>query len=196
MANPYQTERLVFRAAEQPDDEEIVVRIQQEPLTIRNSDPSLARPQSKEHGRKHLKFLAEEALLGLVLCLPPPAAAAPDAPAPRPIGTLHLEAQERQMAHHRSATLGIDVLAEYQGRGYGSEAIRWALRWAFETAGLHRVEVRALGWNHGAVRLYERLGFRHEGLLRETWWFEGRWWDDYIFGMLESDWRAMNAGAQ
>jgi L-amino acid N-acyltransferase YncA len=54
--------------------------------------------------------------------------------------------------------------------------------------GLHRVSIRAFEWNKGAIRLYETLGFRHEGRGREAMWYEGKWWDDVGMGMLEGEW--------
>lgn len=95
------------------------------------------------------------------------------------------------MQHHRFADIGIDILPEYQGKGYGSEAIGWILEWAFMTAGLHRVGIRCFAWNEGARRLYARLGFREEGVVRETLFYQGRWWDDVGFGMLEGEWREL-----
>ena len=108
----------------------------------------------------------------------------------RAIGQLHLSALPPHMTHHRSTELGIDILPAYQGRGYGSEAIEWALDYAFRRAGLHRVRVRAFGWNDGAIRLYKRLGFVAEGTERSAYWFKGRFWDGLDFGMLEDEWWA------
>ena len=100
---------------------------------------------------------------------------------------------EADQKHHRSTSIGLNLLPAYQGKGYGSEAIRWALEWAFEEAGMHRVAIQAFEYNEGARRLYERLGFVHEGTLREAFWHRGRWWADYEYGMLEDEWRAKQA---
>ena len=94
----------------------------------------------------------------------------------------------------RYSELGIGLLPGYQGKGFGSEAIKWALRWAFGSAGLHRVAVKALEYNEGARRLSERLGFKHEGTVRETWWHDGRWWADFEYGMLEGEWQTRERG--
>lgn len=56
---------------------------------------------------------------------------------------------------------------------------------------MHKVRIRAFGWNEGAVRLYARLGFVEEGREREALWHEGRWWDGVEMGMVEGEWRAM-----
>ncbi|KAF2439623.1 acyl-CoA N-acyltransferase, partial [Karstenula rhodostoma CBS 690.94] len=105
-----------------------------------------------------------------------------------PIGQIHLNRSSPRMSHHRNTEIGIDILPAYQGRGYGSEAIRWVLEYAFLRAGLHKVRIRAFGWNEGACRLYRRLGFVEEGRERESLWHEGRWWDGVEFGMVEGEW--------
>ena len=50
------------------------------------------------------------------------------------------------------------------------------------------MSIRAFEWNKGAIRLYETLGFTHEGRAREMIWHEGRWWDSVDMGMLEGEW--------
>ncbi|KAI4151820.1 MAG: hypothetical protein LQ340_003264 [Diploschistes diacapsis] len=97
-------------------------------------------------------------------------------------------------AHHRSADVAIDIAPKYQNRGYGSEAIRWILEWGFMHAGLHRIGIRVLGWNEGALRLYQRLGFVLESRERQAWWSRGRWWDDLGLGMLEEEWKERYGG--
>lgn len=107
------------------------------------------------------------------------------------IGQIHLTSLDPRHVHHRWTEIGLDILPECQGKGYGSEAISWALDYAFRRAGLHRVKIVAFEYNAGAVRLYERLGFKLEGRERESCWHEGRFWDSVEFGMLEGEWRAM-----
>ena len=87
--------------------------------------------------------------------------------------------------------IGIQVLQPYQGQGYGSEAIRWSLRWGLLYANLHRIEIGAFVFNEGAWKLYERLGFVHEGVKREHWFSNGRYWDSVELGMLEGEWRRL-----
>ncbi|PVI04932.1 acyl-CoA N-acyltransferase [Periconia macrospinosa] len=109
-------------------------------------------------------------------------------PPPIPIGQLNLKASPTNAHHHRNTEMGIDILPLYQGKGYGGEAIRWGLNYAFKRAGLHKVRIRAFEWNEGAVRLYERIGFKHEGRERESLWHEGRFWDSIELGMIDREW--------
>lgn len=48
--------------------------------------------------------------------------------------------------------------------------------------------IGAFGWNSGALRLYEKIGFKIEGRSRQALWHEGAWWDLIEFGMLEGEW--------
>ncbi|KAG9197088.1 hypothetical protein G6514_002452 [Epicoccum nigrum] len=90
------------------------------------------------------------------------------------IGVIHLSHLTPNTAHHRRTDIGIIILPVYQGRGYGREAIEWALDYAFRRAGLHRVRVREFERNAGARRLYEKIGFKIKGRAREAFWHEGR----------------------
>lgn len=99
--------------------------------------------------------------------------------APRPPHSLH--------AHNRTSMIAIAIDAAYQGKRYGSEAIRWITDYGFRMAGLHRIGIDAVGWNMGAVRLYERIGFKREGVRREDRWFMGKFRDTVLMGMLEDE---------
>jgi RimJ/RimL family protein N-acetyltransferase len=116
--------------------------------------------------------------------------------APSPIGVIALTGTTSSLQHHRGTKLGIQIATQYRGKGYGSEALNWTLDWAFNFGGFHRVMLEAQAFNDGALRLYERLGFVKEGVLREAVWFNGRWYSQVIYGMLESDWREIRGTAE
>lgn len=92
---------------------------------------------------------------------------------------------------NRSATFGI-VIGEkaYWDQGFGTEATRTMLRFAFEELNLHRVELHVLDFNPRAIRCYEKAGFRHEGTLRDAVFQDGRYHDAHVMGMLAPDWYA------
>jgi diamine N-acetyltransferase len=66
---------------------------------------------------------------------------------------------------HSTAELGI-AIGDRRGLGLGTEATRLTLEWAFRTLGLHNVMLAAVAWNEGALRAYERAGFRRIGIRR------------------------------
>ena len=100
------------------------------------------------------------------------------------------------MSHHRNTMIGINIAPDYQGQGYGSEAVLWALEWAFRHANMHRVEIGAVAYNEGAWKLYERLGFVHEGRKREAMWYDGEYHDLVLLGMLKKEWQEKYGGVK
>lgn len=104
-----------------------------------------------------------------------------------PAGTLFLESYHRDMVHHRCSKLGIGMLKEHQH--YETEAINWALDWAFNSAGLHRVEMNVPSWNMRVGKMCEEIGFQTEGDRRECYFKDGEWWNEVKMSMLQRDWK-------
>ncbi|MHB1510888.1 MAG: GNAT family N-acetyltransferase [Acidimicrobiales bacterium] len=75
------------------------------------------------------------------------------------------------------------------GRGFGSEATRLVLGHAFDTVGLHRVELEVYRFNPRARQVYEKVGFVHEGTKRQALCWGGEWIDADLMAMLASEWR-------
>ncbi|MCC2309856.1 GNAT family N-acetyltransferase [Cellulomonas chengniuliangii] len=90
----------------------------------------------------------------------------------------------------RSGNLRLVMRPAYRGRGYGTEAIQLMLGMAFDGLGLHRVEMDVLSINPRARSLYENLGFRVEGRLRDAYRDGERWCDGLVMGLLEDEFRA------
>lgn len=74
------------------------------------------------------------------------------------------------------------------GRGLGTEATRLMLRHAFETVGLHRVELEVYDFNPRARRVYEKAGFVLEGVRRQALFWEGAWHDTLVMAVLAPEW--------
>jgi RimJ/RimL family protein N-acetyltransferase len=86
---------------------------------------------------------------------------------------------------HRSAELIIRIGAEAdRGRGNGLEALRLAIRFAFDDRNLQRIWLRVFADNSRAVRAYEKAGLQHEGIMRRSVYLEGRWQDEVIMAIL------------
>ncbi|KAJ6184468.1 hypothetical protein N7519_005769 [Penicillium mononematosum] len=101
------------------------------------------------------------------------------------VGTLFLESSHRDMAHHRCSKLGIGILKNFQHRE--AEAVKWALNWAFNSAGLHRVEMNVPSWNMRLGEVCEEIGFQKEGTRKECLFKDGKWWDEVNMAILEKD---------
>lgn len=74
-----------------------------------------------------------------------------------------------------------------RGRGFGTEAGRAVVAWAFDVVGLHRISLDVFAFNPGAQRSYEKIGFRVEGRARDTLRWDGTWTDSVLMGMLATD---------
>ena len=90
----------------------------------------------------------------------------------------------------RSASVGYCLTQEVWGQGYATEAVGALLSWAFETLDLNRVQAEADTRNGASRRVLEKLGFVHEGTLREDCIVNGDVSDSWVLGLLRRDWQA------
>ena len=90
--------------------------------------------------------------------------------------------------------LGIGASAD-RGQGYGGEAARLLLHYAFEELGLHRLTAMTFEYNPGAMRFLERQGFQLEVRMRRAVQRDFRRWDTLGYGLLRPEWEQQRAGA-
>lgn len=112
----------------------------------------------------------------------------------RPIGIVELQAIDR-----RSGTADFAIFigeAALRGRGYGGEATRLLLGYAFATVGLRSVALLVYEYNLAGIRAYERVGFRAIGRRRACHWMGGRFWDAILMECLASDFATACVGGQ
>ena len=76
------------------------------------------------------------------------------------------------------------------GQGYGTDAMRVLLRYAFAELNLARVSLATFATNTRAIRSYQKAGFSLEGAPREVVQRDGRRSDDAIMGILRDEWRS------
>jgi ribosomal-protein-serine acetyltransferase len=90
----------------------------------------------------------------------------------------------------RATELGHWLAANAQGRGVMTRSCRALVKHAFEELGLNRVVIRCATENLRSRAIPLRLGFRHEGVLRDAEWLYDHYVDDDVFAMLARDWKA------
>lgn len=96
---------------------------------------------------------------------------------------------------HGTAWLAIGIgSATHRNKGYGTEALRLTLRFAFHELNLHRLQLTVFSYNLPAQRLYEKLGFRREGVFRECLLRDGQRHDMILYGLLASEWTPAAGG--
>jgi RimJ/RimL family protein N-acetyltransferase len=90
---------------------------------------------------------------------------------------------------HGDSFVGIGVgEREYWGKGYGTDAMKLALRFAFVELGLHRVSLDVFAYNPRGIKSYEKAGFQREGMEREMIKRDGKRYDVIFMGVLREDW--------
>lgn len=90
---------------------------------------------------------------------------------------------------NRNAQLGIMIGEKaYWSKGYGTDAIETLLGFAFDTLGLHKVELRLNPGNKRALACYRKCGFKLEGKKREQTYHHGEYCDELIMSVLKKEW--------
>jgi RimJ/RimL family protein N-acetyltransferase len=87
----------------------------------------------------------------------------------------------------RRCELGIALGTAYWNKGYGQDAVRTVVNYAFEALNLNRVGLRVLADDERAVNAYLRAGFVEEGRLRQHAFNRGQLRDELIMAILRGD---------
>jgi RimJ/RimL family protein N-acetyltransferase len=70
------------------------------------------------------------------------------------------------------------------GNGYGSEATKAVIDFGVDVVHLHRITLRVVDYNTRAQRLYSKVGFHPEGVLRDAWSWDGEWSDVILMALV------------
>jgi len=79
------------------------------------------------------------------------------------------------------------VVVAAPGQGLGRRILTEVIRIAFRELGAHRLFLDVFEDNDHARHLYESLGFKYEGVMRQAAHRDGRWFDLHLMSMLESE---------
>lgn len=77
----------------------------------------------------------------------------------------------------------------YKGKGVAKEASRLILSYGFEELGLNRIYLFTEVDNIAAQKLFERVGFKREGILKQDVYSHGAFADRIAYGILKEDWK-------
>jgi ribosomal-protein-serine acetyltransferase len=89
---------------------------------------------------------------------------------------------------NRHVSVGYWLAEAYQGNGLMTQACTVMVDYAFRALGMNRVEIRCATENTRSNAIPLRIGFRHEGVIRQAEWLYDRFVDHNVFGMLASEW--------
>ena len=104
----------------------------------------------------------------------------------QPIGTCGYHKWDQR---NFRAEIGYDLHPNFWGQAYMTEALKAVINTGFENMGLNRIEALVSVENNRSVRLLQRLGFRQDGVLREYYCFDTKFYDHYVFSLLGREWK-------
>lgn len=91
---------------------------------------------------------------------------------------------------NRNANIRIAIFNNnYQGKGYGTEALDLLLDYGFGILNLHRIELNVFDFNKRAAHVYAKLGFKEEGIQREALYYNHAYHDSILMSILEDEYR-------
>jgi [ribosomal protein S5]-alanine N-acetyltransferase len=90
---------------------------------------------------------------------------------------------------HQSAYVGYWIDQRLAGEGYMPESVVVVLEFAFETLGLHRLQISVIPRNTASRRVVEKLGIREEGLAVRYLEINGVWEDHIRFAITAEEWK-------
>ncbi|KAI0150147.1 acyl-CoA N-acyltransferase [Xylariaceae sp. FL1272] len=185
IADAFRSARLIYRALEdnEADRNFVFQELNSDHITRALGDPSIHKPSSRLTSDKDFDLLLNNPLLSVVVCLP-----GDDTKGPEPIGFVSIK---HLPSYQRRGSMGIKIAPKHQNKGYGSEVVSWAMDWAFKWGGLHSLCLGASLYNERAVAVYEKAGFRREGVSKEAVYRNRRWWDTVQMAILEHEWEAL-----
>jgi RimJ/RimL family protein N-acetyltransferase len=92
--------------------------------------------------------------------------------------------------HSTTGGIGLVIAEkELRGKGLGTEATRLLVDLAFDQLNMHKVELFTRSDNEAALKAVKSCGFKLEGRLRETVYFDGKYHDGLMFGLLRGEYK-------
>jgi len=76
---------------------------------------------------------------------------------------------------------------DWQGKGIATEALQRLIKYGFEELRLHRLFAVIFGYNTPSIKLFEKCGFKYDGVHREARFWEGKYWDEVIMSVLSHE---------
>lgn len=101
------------------------------------------------------------------------------------IGDLALKVNDSEPSE---AEIGFTLAPANHGMGYGTEAVRGLLDYAFRSLRMRRVIAVTDALNAPAAALLGRLGMRREAYLHDNVFFKGAWGSEFVFAILSREW--------
>lgn len=102
------------------------------------------------------------------------------------IGRLRIQNINRE---HRNCEVGLDILPEYRGKGYGKKSYEMLLYFLFNHLNMIMVYLKVADFNPNAKKLYEKVGFKETGRLPQAYYRNGKYWDYIIMSLTKDEYK-------
>ncbi len=89
---------------------------------------------------------------------------------------------------NRHVNIGYWLSEDFQGKGIMTTSCKLIIDFAFTRLGLNKVCVRCATGNDKSCAIPKRLGFTHEGILREDEWLYNHYVDLNVYSLLKREW--------
>ena len=91
---------------------------------------------------------------------------------------------------HRHADLSLYIgwnNAYIDSKGYAEESCKLLLDYGFKELCLNKVWTEIYEFDKKKKALYDKFDFKQDGLLRQNYWYDGKWWDSRILSLLKNE---------
>jgi len=97
-------------------------------------------------------------------------------------GLIHVDYNER------NADVAI-IIGERKllGIGLGKRSLQKLVDYGFKKMKLNRIGAEIFEYNKKSVNLFEKLNFKYEATLRDSFWRNGRWWNTHVYSLLKDE---------
>lgn len=85
--------------------------------------------------------------------------------------------------NRHSAYIVIGILQAYTGQGIGKQLFKTLEEWATNQY-IHRLELTVMAHNKRAISLYQKMGFKIEGIKQDSLWINGKYIDECYMGKI------------
>ena len=77
---------------------------------------------------------------------------------------------------------------KYKGRGYGTDALKTLMGYGFRELNMHMLFGEIFEYNKANIGLFEKCGFKREGVLRHRHYRDGKYWNSIFYSILKEEW--------
>lgn len=92
--------------------------------------------------------------------------------------------------YNKSCKFGITIGEKDQwGKGYGKEVLNEIVRYCFEELGMNRIGAEVYAFNERSIKMFEKMRFVKEGIIRQAVYKKNNFEDEYIYGLLKNEWK-------